>query len=80
MPNSTMQALIEALRGGGYTRSGGEHTYGPSAQSPLNPNREPAPKSKSLLPTKMRGYQLYIQEAKVNDEPIMSYKKWFESQ
>lgn len=75
-----LKYLIEALRGGGYTSAGGEHTYGPSAQSSLNPNPQAPPASPQVMPTSMRGYQLYKQEAQVNGEPVMSYRQWLASQ
>lgn len=73
---STIEYLIEALRGGQYKRPKKtviDRTPG------MVPRRDPGTQDGGM-PTGMRGYQLYAQETIAQGGTPISYQEWVASQ
>lgn len=74
MPN--LKYLIDALRGGDYKQP--EETVIDRTPG-MAPRRYPGTKQ-SVMPTKMRGYQLYKAETMAQGGTPVSYSEWMASQ
>lgn len=74
---STVRHLIEALRGGGYSRFEGgklvEHAYGPSEKYLANRGKSPI---QMRQPRMNPAYRLYADEATAMGEQPLSYDEW----
>ncbi len=76
-----LKLIIEALRGGN-----GDHSKTPMVSRNYDTGvvtrygKPPVMQKQGMMPTQMRGWQLYNQEQSMNGAPPVSYEQWMKMQ